>query len=114
MIKNITRKTTISNKVRFCNNIFSKGIGLMFSRKTDKSLVFSYNKELRISLHMLFVFYPIDVIFVDGKSRVVDLKENFRPFAFYMPKRKAQFVIEMPQGTIKNTKTRIGDSISIK
>ena len=58
---------------------------------------------------MLFVFYPIDVIFLDGKKKVVDLKENFRPWTFYKSKRPAKYVIECPKGTIKKTRTKIKD-----
>lgn len=114
MIKNITKKTIISKKKKFCNNIFSKGFGLMFSRKTDKSLVLDFNTEKIISLHMLFVFYPIDVIFLDEKKRVVEIKENFKPFRFYTPKKKARYVIELPESSVKRSKTMVGDRISIK
>ena len=60
---------------------------------------------------MFFVFYPIDVLFLDKNKVVVDKKENFKPFAFYNSKRKAMYEIELPNGTIRKTKTNIGDKI---
>ena len=60
---------------------------------------------------MFFVFYPIDVLFLDKNKIVVDKKERFMPFAFYKSKRKAMYAIEMPNGTLKKTKTEIGDKI---
>jgi len=62
---------------------------------------------------MLFVFYPIDVLFLDKNKIVVEIKENFMPFAFYTPKNKAQYVTELPKGTIKKSKTEIGDKIEL-
>ncbi len=58
---------------------------------------------------MFFVIFPIDVLFLDKNRKVVDLKENFKPFTFYTPKAKAKYVIELPNGIIKKTNTRIND-----
>ena len=60
---------------------------------------------------MLFVFYPIDVLFLDKNKFVADKKENFMPFTFYKSKKKAMYAIELPNGVIKKTKTNIGDKI---
>ena len=60
---------------------------------------------------MFFVFYPIDVLFLDKNKIVAEMKENFRPFAFYNPKNKAMYIIELPKGAIKKSKTEIGDEI---
>jgi uncharacterized protein len=60
---------------------------------------------------MVFVFYPIDVLFLDKNKVVVEVKDNFRPFSFYTPKNKAMYVIELPAGTIKKTKTCVWDKI---
>ena len=39
---------------------------------------------------MFFVFFPIDVLFLDKNKKVVELKENFKPFSIYFPKNKAK------------------------
>ena len=84
----------------------------MFSRERDISLIFDFEKEKIISLHMIFVFYPIDVLFLDRIKLVVDLKENFAPFTFYASKKKAMYAIELPKGTIKKSGTNVGDRIN--
>jgi uncharacterized membrane protein (UPF0127 family) len=111
MLKNITKNTIISKKLKFCNSLFSKATGLMFSKKKDRALVFDFFKEKIISLHMLFVFYPIDVLFLDDKKRVVEIKQNLKPFRLYTPKKKARFVIEVINGVVKSSRTRIGDKV---
>ena len=110
-IINSARNAALSDNYDLCETILSKLIGLMFSTNRKKSLVFAFKKEILISLHMFFVFYPIDVLFLNKNKIVVDKKENFRPFTFYKSVKKAMYVIEMPEGIIKKTRTGIGDKI---
>jgi len=110
MIKNKTKKTIISKKHKLCKSDFSKALGLMFSLKPH-TLIFEFNKEKKVSLHMLFVFFPIDVIYLNENKKVVEIKNNFKPFTFYHPKKNAKYLIELPNGTIKKSRTSIGDKI---
>jgi len=111
MITNKTRKTIIAERHYNFKSPISKAIGLMFAMN-PKNLIFIFKKEKIVPLHMFFVLFPIDVLFIDKNKRVVDLKENFRPFTSYIPKAKAKYVIELPKGMIKKSKTRLGDIIS--
>ena len=111
MIKNTTKNKIIANDAELCGDIFSKSLGLMFSKKQTKALIFKFDEEKIIALHMVFVFYPIDVLFLDKNKIAVDAKENFRPFTFCKSGKKAMYAIELPNGTIKKTKTEIGDKI---
>ena len=111
MIKNAAKNTIIAKKSRLIDDNFSKFIGLMFSAKQEKALIFRFNDEKIISLHMLFVFYPIDVIFLDKNKIVVDKKESFRPFTFCKSMKKAMYAIELKNGAVNKTKTEIGDKI---
>ena len=111
LIKNITKNKTINIDAEILDDTFSKFIGLMFSKKINTTLIFKFNKEKFISLHMLFVFYPIDVLCLNKKKIIVDKKENFKPFTFYKSKKKAMYAIELRNGIIKRTKTKTGDKI---
>jgi uncharacterized membrane protein (UPF0127 family) len=111
MIKNKTKKTVIAERYYNFKSPFSKAIGLMFSMN-PKNLIFIFKKEKIIPLHMFFVIFPIDVLFLDKNKKVVDLKENFRPFTFYTPKAKAKYVIELSKGAINKSKTKLNDNIS--
>jgi len=111
IIKNKTKKNIVNKNTVMCNEIISKFLGLMFSKKQNKALILKFENEKSISLHMFFVFHPIDVIFLDKDNIVVDIKETFRPFTFYKSRENAMYAIEIPQGNIKKTKTEIGDKI---
>ena len=108
-IKNKKKRTLLARNAKICTSIISKSFGLMFSKK--KPLIFIFKKEKINPLHMFFVFYPIDVLFLNKNKIVVEIKENFRPFSFYAPKNKSKYIIELPKNTIKETKTKLGDKI---
>ena len=104
MIRNIPKKT----KIKVYKNPLLQAFGLMFSRKRkDFALIFDFKKEKKECFHMFFVFYTINLIFLDKNKKVVEIKENFKPFRIYFAKAKARYVIE----SAKKIKCRIGDAI---
>jgi uncharacterized protein len=95
-------------------NSFKQAFGLMFfsRRKFNFGLIFDREKETIIgsSIHMFFVFFSINVIFLDSKQRIVDIKKRLRPFTLYVPKRKARYIIELPLKTSISS-LKIGDKL---
>lgn len=108
-IINKTRKTVVAANYVLCTSTLSKAHGLMFSKK--KNIIFAFKNERIVPLHMLFVFFPIDVLFLDKNKKVVDIKKNFLPWTFYTPKNKAMYVVELEAGTVIKSKTNISDVI---
>lgn len=106
-IENITKKTVLSSDITRCTTPWQKASGLMFRSQQD--LLFVEKKEQRISLHMWFVFYPIDVVYCTAEKKVVEIKEHFMPWTFYFPQQKATYVLELRSGTIQKTKTEVND-----
>jgi uncharacterized protein len=106
MITNKTTKKVISQKEKYCRNIFSQTLGLMFSRR--KNLVMVFNKERTISLHNFFVFFPLDILVLDENKKVVEIKENFQPFTFWNAKKKGKYLVELADKRSKN-KVKIGN-----
>ena len=114
MLTNRSRKQTIAAKARFARTFWQRFRGLMFFRRKDFdfALVFELPQETRIGagIHMLFVFFAIDVVFLDSRKKVVDVVRNLKPFApGYAPKKAAKYIIELPAGAAKNI--RVGDEI---
>ena len=85
----------ISDKIKLCNSFFSKLRGLMFSRKLkDNECLILKNAS---AIHMLFVFQSIDVVWLNENKKVIDKKEEIKPFTFLIkPKTRAHYVIELP------------------
>lgn len=112
MIKNKTKKTLICTKTKILTSILEKATGLMFHKKIiDIGYVFVFNRPMRIDLHMFFVFFPIDLLFLDKDKKVIEIKEGFKPFTLYYSKKKAYYVVELPNGKVKESKTNIMDKI---
>jgi uncharacterized membrane protein (UPF0127 family) len=106
-IVNKKNKEIISPNAEACTTYVQKARGLMFSKQKD--LFFQFSKEERVPLHMWFVFYPIDVVYLNKQKKVVEIKEHFKPFTMYFPKEKAQYVLELPAGTVKKSRIAIAD-----
>ncbi len=114
-ITNKTNNSVLSKNKKVCQNIFCKARGLMFTRqKKDFGLIFIFPEEDRVNTTatMFFMFYQIDILWLDKNKRIVDLKKNAKPFTIsIIPKKKAMYVIELPAGTIHKTKTKLNDRI---
>lgn len=107
MIYNKTRREIISQSEMVCTSFFSQARGLMFRRK--RNLVMVFPGERKISLHMFFVFYPIDVLVVDGDKKIVEIKRNFKPFTVWNSSEKGKYVVELA----KKGSYEVGDLIEI-
>ncbi|MEM3126641.1 MAG: DUF192 domain-containing protein [Candidatus Woesearchaeota archaeon] len=84
-------------------------LGFMFAGKKSigKTIYFDLKKEKIVSLHMVFVFFPINVYLLNGRKEVVEIKNNLKPFHFYSFSKKAQYVIESP----RELNLKIGDRV---
>ena len=98
MLRNGTPGETLANRVVRCDTFWKRGRGLMFRPRPprDEAYLFIEGSEsvARTAIHMLFVFFPIAVIWLDRDRRVVDkaLARPFRPY--YAPGRPAQYYVE--------------------
>ncbi len=106
MILNKTTNQVISEKERYCTTFFSQSLGLMFRRK--QNLVMIFPQERKISLHMWFVFYPIDVLIVGEDMRIKEIKRNLKPFTFWNAKEKGKYVVELG---FPHTQLEIGERL---
>ena len=83
----------IIKNARVCRSVFSQALGLMFRKR--QNLVMEFPCERRVSLHMFFVFFPIDVLILDKDKRIVEIKRNLKPFTFWKSNKKGKYVVEM-------------------
>ncbi|MGM5488784.1 MAG: DUF192 domain-containing protein [Nanobdellota archaeon] len=111
MIVNSRSNKTLAKEWTQCTRALSKARGLMFRK--PQALLMEFSSERRRGLHMAFVFFPIDVVFMDKNHSVVETKEDFRPFTSYRPKKRAQYILELPAGTVARTQTQVGDHLKI-
>lgn len=83
--------------------------GLMFSKKlkSSHSVLLKFPKEKIYPIHMLFVFFPIDAVWINSKHQIVHIKRNIKPFTPHInPKTKANYILETNKNATKNLKLK--------
>ena len=67
------------------------------------------------SIHMFFMRFPIDVLYMDREDKVVRAQQGIKPWRVGpLWTRGAKYVIELPAGTIARTSTQVGDLITFR
>jgi len=107
----------LMDKVLIAETHWQKMKGLMFEdpSRFDYALVFKLPREsiANSTIHMLFVFFPIDVVYLNKGKKVVDIVKNLPPFSLgYVPKKPSKFFVELPVGKSKGI--AIGDVLDWK
>lgn len=85
----------------------------MFARKMTPT-VLAFRKEVTASIHTFFVRHYLDVLFLNEQWEVIDMVEGLTPKNFYTAKKKAMFVVELPEGVIAKSKTAVGDIVNFR
>ena len=95
-------------KVKICKTLLSQSRGLMFSKR--RNLLFIFKTPRYVGLHMLFVFFPVDALYIDENGKIVEIKrmKPFRPY--YKSKNKVKYVLELAEKHNFN----VGDKLKFK
>ena len=108
-ITNTTRSTTLAENARRAGGFLARGRGLMFASDLPDGggLVLDPCN----SIHMFFMRFPLDIIFVSKDGRVVFMYRGIRPWRMGRLVRGARMAIELPEGVIGRSGTQVGDSV---
>lgn len=93
----------IASNIEFARTMFRHALGLMFRKSIayDHSMIFILKKPSQVSIHMIFVFFPIDVIFLNEDKKIMGMS-RLRPWVGYKAMDDIKYIIEMKAGTIEN------------
>ncbi|MFU1780463.1 DUF192 domain-containing protein [Haloarcula japonica] len=89
---------SLATDVEYAESMLEQGRGLMFrsSIPEDYALVFPFDRASRQFIHMLFVRFPLDVLWlVDEEVQAVETLQPWRSVGY----ANADTVIELPGGT---------------
>lgn len=108
--------TVIASDVEMADSLFKKVTGVMFRRRLppDFAMIFDMGREMRadIAIHMVFVLVSIDVIYLDGKRTIVDIRHRLHPWiGMAFPKKPARYAIEVPGGAAKARGLHEGETL---
>lgn len=111
-VLNLTKNTTIAVHAELASSPWSRMKGLLGRSSLPENTALIITRCN--SIHMFFMKFPIDVIFVNQENVVVGLVRNILPFRLSRIFWRAKDAIELPCGVIENTQTRVGDKLSIE
>jgi len=110
-LANQTRSTVVAGEVRLARSPWARGLGLMGHPGLAPGQALVLQPES--SIHMFFMRFPLDVLFLDGAGQVLHLYESLRPWRLSRIVRGAKQVVELPPGSIAASGTQIGDHLAL-
>jgi uncharacterized membrane protein (UPF0127 family) len=111
-VTNSTRNVVLAGRAGRAAGFFARGRGLMFTPPLPEGggLVI----EPCNSIHMFFMRYPLDILFLDREGRVVFMYRGIKPWRMGRVVRGARTAVELPEGTIDRTGTQLGDLLRLE
>lgn len=108
-ITNATRGTELASQALAARTFWPRLVGLLGRSRLEagEGLVL----ERCNSIHMMFMRFAIDAVYVDKSGRVIKTVSLLKPFRVSGVLRGGHSVIELPAGTIAQTGTTAGDEL---
>jgi uncharacterized membrane protein (UPF0127 family) len=108
---NLTRQSFVSLGVSLAETHFARLRGLLgrMRLRSDEGLWVVPCQ----GIHTIGVLFPIDVIYLDEKRRVIHLIEHLGPFRIAAIKPQSSSVLELPTRTIYSSTTQVGDQLLV-
>lgn len=106
-MEQVIRKIPYS--IKLADSFFTRLKGLMFRKDqlVEEGLwIFPCN-----SIHMCFMKFSIDAVFLNKEGHIVKMVEDLKPWRFIKPIKDAYSVIELPTGTITKLGLEQGDLV---
>jgi uncharacterized membrane protein (UPF0127 family) len=109
---NRTRGTVVAEPCRVARSLRDRTVGLLgtSSLPAGEGLWIEHSP----SIHMFFMRYAIDAVFVSGEGRVVRVVENLRPWRIVAWARGARDCLEVPVGAVRTSGTQVGDELALE
>ena len=111
---NLTRNTVLASELEIADREWTRIKGLLGRHAQD----FKAGKGLWIvpsqGIHTIGMSFPIDVVYLDSEHRVIHMSHSLPPFRIAAVKFKARSVVELPAGTLAQTRTFVGDVLEIQ
>ena len=110
-VYNKTRECFLSFSVTAADTIFARLRGLIgrLKLRSDEGIWVVPSR----GVHTVGVLFPVDLIYLNEKSQVIHVEENFPRFSIAPIRTQADSVLELPTHTIYSSQTQPGDQLVI-
>lgn len=111
-IENETKGTGLGARVKIARSFWDRGRGLMFRAGLDEGsgLVI----DPCSSIHTMWMRFPIDVLYVAANGTVMRADAEMKPWRIGPLFVRGRYVIELPPGTIAESRTERGDRLALR
>ncbi|MBG6128605.1 uncharacterized membrane protein (UPF0127 family) [Aquimarina sp. EL_43] len=102
--------------IEIADSDYERETGLMYrkSMQNDQGMLFIFSEEAPHSFYMKNTKFPLDIIFIDAKNKVVSIQKNAQPLneSSLPSEGPAQYVLEVNAKLTDTWNLKAGDSIS--
>ena len=110
-VTNLRNGKELSNNVIVADSLLKRMKGLL--GKSEMSVGEALLIKPCMSIHTFGMRFPIDVVFLNKRSKVIALIKNLQPNRITRLYLKATSVLELPAGVLEAKDTKVGDEIEI-
>ena len=110
-VENATRGTTVGDRIRVATSMRDRTIGLLRTHELRPGEGLWI--EGAPSIHMFFMPYAIDAVFVDKHGRVTKVVPELKPWRVVWWARGARDCLELPVGAAAAAGIQVGDELRI-
>ncbi len=114
----LNRETdTVIPNVEHMTSTFQKFMGLRFRR--EGRAFFSFPRQTRAALDMLFVRTPLDIAFINADMEVMEIHGAFpltlhpTTWRLYRPQKPYRYALEVEQGLLQEQDYTEGDTLTV-
>lgn len=112
--KNQTRATVLCEYLEEACGMTGKSRGLLGREglEAEAGMLFEAGRlEPCMWMHMLFMRFPIDIVFLDRQGKVIRINYNLRPWRVSSIVWGARKALELSAGAATRSRTNVGDQI---
>lgn len=105
----------IAENIEFARTVVSQTLGLMFRRHIPPgyAMIFVLKKPSSVNVHMLFMRFPIDVIFLNNEKKIAGLS-RLNPWTGHKAMENVKYVIETHAGSVEKYNLSIGGQMEFE
>jgi len=104
---NLSKGTCLGTNIEIADSPRRRMVGLLGTTHLDPGCgLLIYPTQ---AVHTFGMKYPIDILFLDGKRKVVGIRSSVRPYRLTPIFWRALCALELPSEAIQESETELGD-----
>jgi|SRR5687768_9778254 uncharacterized protein len=110
-VENVTKGTVVADRVRVASSSRDRSVGLLRTPTLEPGEGLWIERSP--SIHMFFMPYAIDAVFVSKTGRVTKVVPNLRPWRVVWWAPGARDCLELPSGSAARAGISVGDELRL-